>query len=223
MRKALLAAGAALALLGGSAQATVFTNHQSDITHDFVTDLNADTFADLDFTDLGVSFNQDGAAFLVTVTLNGDFDLNPDGSFVIGIDTGKGLHHPFDSVGEGNILFDQTLTVLKDGSAKLTTVKDDGSAGIPQALTATLAQKGFTIAVPLFALKSTGLDPQKFGFSAWSKNGAGKLADFVPNNQLVTAAGVPEPATWAMLVGGFAVIGGSVRRRRASNGRLLTV
>jgi len=221
MRKALMAAGAALALLGGSAHATVFTNHQADGTKDFVSALDPVALADLDFTDLGVTFDQDGAAFLVSVTLNGDFDLNPAGAYIIGIDTGAGAHHPFGGVGEGNILFDQTLTVLKDGSAKLSFTKADGSAGT-QALTATLAQKGFTIAIPLFALKSTGRDAQDFGFSAWSKNGAGTLADFVPNNRLLTAA-VPEPATWAMLVGGFAVIGGSLRRRRASSARLLSV
>ncbi len=31
----------------------------------------------------------------------------------------------------------------------------------------------------------------------------------------VTAGAVPEPATWAMLIAGFGVIGGAMRRRRA--------
>jgi hypothetical protein len=222
MRKALLAAGAALALMGGNAHAAVFTNHQSDITRDFVpgSPLDPNAHADLDFTDLAVTFNEEGNAFMVSVTLNGDLSLNPDGAYVIGIDTGAGAHHPFGGVGEANILFDQSMTIGKDGLAMLTKPQDKG--GGFQQLTATLAHNGFTIAIPLDQLEATGLNPRNFGFSAWSKSGA-VLADFVPNNKLLTAAGVPEPATWAMLVGGFALMGGTLRRRRASSARLLAV
>ncbi len=218
MRKALLAAGAALALLGGGAHAAVFIHHQSDKRGDFLSGFpqqDRATNGDLDFTDLSVSFDQAGSAFLVSVTLADDIKNQP-GAYVIGIDTGKGARAPFGGVGEPNILFDQALVVLKDGSGVL------GTPSGNQTLTATLAHNGFTIAIPLAFLPQTGLDPQHFGFSAWSKRGT-VLADFVPNNKLLTAAGVPEPATWAMLVGGFAVIGGSLRRRRASNARLLTV
>jgi hypothetical protein len=31
------------------------------------------------------------------------------------------------------------------------------------------------------------------------------------------AAGVPEPASWAMMIGGFGLIGAASRRRRSSN------
>ena len=31
------------------------------------------------------------------------------------------------------------------------------------------------------------------------------------------AAGVPEPASWAMMIGGFGLLGATARRRRASN------
>ena len=222
MRKALLAAGAALALMSGSVHAAVLTNHQSDKTRDFVpgSPFDPDVRTDLDFTDLAVAFNQEDGAFMVTVTLNGDLNLFPDGSYVIGIDTGAGDHHPFGGVDEGNILFDQSMTVGKDGFALLSKPKDKG-LGFQQ-LTATLAPKGFTIAIPLDELESTGFSPKNFGFSAWSKSG-GALADFVPNNKLLTAAGVPEPATWGLLVGGFAVMGGTLRRRRASKARLLAV
>jgi hypothetical protein len=39
-------------------------------------------------------------------------------------------------------------------------------------------------------------------------------------NKLVVTAAVPEPATWAMMVGGFGLLGGVARRRRSS-GRVL--
>jgi len=33
----------------------------------------------------------------------------------------------------------------------------------------------------------------------------------------VNLAAVPEPATWAMMIGGFGLVGGAMRRRRSSN------
>jgi hypothetical protein len=225
MRKALLAAGAALALLGGGAHAAVFTHHQSDKAGDFLAGFpQADRAAngDLDFTDLSVSFDQATGEFRVTVSLADDITTQP-GVFVIGIDTGKGGHAPFGGVGEPNILFDQALTLQKDGTGVLSLVNPDGTPAGTKGLSAAMGLKSFSVDFKLADLTPTGsLDPQHFGFSAWSKKGA-VLADFVPNNKLLTAAGVPEPATWAMLVGGFALMGGSLRRRRASTGRLLTV
>jgi hypothetical protein len=88
MRKALLAAGAALALLGGGAHAAVFTHHQSDKRGDFLSGFpqqDRATNGDLDFTDLSVTFDQAGSAFLVSVTLADDIKNQP-GAYVIGID-----------------------------------------------------------------------------------------------------------------------------------------
>jgi hypothetical protein len=49
--------------------------------------------------------------------------------------------------------------------------------------------------------------------------GGGAAPQFNMAFSLEGVAGVPEPATWAMLVGGFAVVGGAIRRRRASDAR----
>jgi len=35
----------------------------------------------------------------------------------------------------------------------------------------------------------------------------------------VTAAGVPEPATWAMMIAGFGMSGAMIRRRRVAFSR----
>ena len=51
----------------------------------------------------------------------------------------------------------------------------------------------------------------------------GELSGYVPvwlhadwiNANLVPTADVPEPSTWAMLIGGFGVVGGAMRRRQA--------
>ncbi len=39
---------------------------------------------------------------------------------------------------------------------------------------------------------------------------------FTSGGFLAPAAAVPEPATWAMMIGGFAFAGAAMRRRRAS-------
>jgi hypothetical protein len=224
MRKALLAAGAALALIGGGAHAAVFTHDQIDKAGDFLAGFPQQDRAangDLDFTDFSVSFDDVANAFRVTVSLADDIKKQP-GVYVIGIDTGKGGHGPFSGVGEPNILFDQALTLQKDGTGVLSLVHPDGTPAGTKALNAVMGVKGFSVDFKLADLTSTGLlAPQDFGFSAWSKKGS-VLADFAPNNRLLAAA-VPEPAAWAMLVGGFAVVGGALRRRRASTGRLLSV
>lgn len=47
----------------------------------------------------------------------------------------------------------------------------------------------------------------------WSRGGATDWT-LVPTDALVTSPlAVPEPATWAMLAGGLALIGAAVRRR----------
>lgn len=37
-----------------------------------------------------------------------------------------------------------------------------------------------------------------------------------PDNYVVTVSAIPEPATWAMMIGGFGLVGGAMRRRATS-------
>jgi hypothetical protein len=60
------------------------------------------------------------------------------------------------------------------------------------------------------------LTPCYYGASAVPENFASASAAYsVPNGNLVVAsiAAVPEPATWAMMIGGLAIVGASLRRR----------
>lgn len=49
----------------------------------------------------------------------------------------------------------------------------------------------------------------KFGFGTSSGDNVGPLLD----NVSLSIAAVPEPATWAMMLGGFGLVGGAMRRR----------
>jgi len=75
-----------------------------------------------------------------------------------------------------------------------------------------------SVMVPLSLLPTTGFDPGHYGFNIWPRSGSvGGLAvisDFAPNNS--TLAAVPETGTWSLMLGGFGLIGATLRRRRAS-------
>lgn len=57
-------------------------------------------------------------------------------------------------------------------------------------------------------IQSLGFTPGSYQFSWGGREGS---ADTFTVNVL---AAVPEPATWAMMIGGFGLIGGALRRRR---------
>jgi hypothetical protein len=52
----------------------------------------------------------------------------------------------------------------------------------------------------------------QFAFGTSSKDNIGPLLD----NVVLDISPVPEPATWAMMIGGFALIGASMRRRKTA-------
>jgi hypothetical protein len=62
------------------------------------------------------------------------------------------------------------------------------------------------------------------GFYWFTNNSVGAETEFAVGqfdyaNVTVTAGAVPEPATWAMMIGGMGAVGGAMRRRRRVNPR----
>jgi hypothetical protein len=201
MRTLLIAAAAALALGAGSAHATSVVDPVGDFLPTFVGTHDAD----LDVTSFGVSYNPVLSSFLLTATLAGPIDTSKAGLYVIGINTGTGPAAPFAALGEPNVRFNQVIVLQKTGSAVLS----------GNALTALMSGNSFSLTVPLAFLPSTGFTPEHYGFNLWPRNGLGnnnQISDFSPQN--ATLASAPEPATWAMLVAGFGLLGGVLRRRR---------
>ncbi len=217
MRKMILAAGAALALMGGAAQAAndPFNLQVQDNTNDFLTTFTGGTPADLDLTGFSVAF--DGTNFRFGVTVAGD-TTSPtaeSNQYVIGIDFGNGTAppSPFSNIGEGGITFNKAIGV-NEGATSVTVNTHIEAVNF--------TSNGFSLVVPLADLGApAGINADQFGFSVWSKNnglapdavlGANvRNADFAPDHQI---AAVPEPAAWALMILGFGFAGASLRARR---------
>lgn len=209
MQKLLLIA-AGLALVAGAANARAVT----DATGDFLSGYTGPKLDDLDIVGFSVTYDRAAQMFDVGATFVGNITAGTPGFYVVGVNTGTGVSHPFGPVGQGNVLFNQAFTIQKNGAGAIT-VPVLGS----QTLTATISGKSFDVLVPLADLPTTGFDPSDYGFNLWSRQvtgGLAALADFAPENATISTA--PEPAAWAMLIVGFGLAGAAVRRRRAMTG-----
>jgi hypothetical protein len=194
----------ALALgLSGAAQATTVT----DPTGDFIASYTGPHEADLDVTSFSVTYNATAQAFTVSSTMAGAIDASLPGFYAIGVNTGTGTG-PFAGIGAPNVLFNKVISVQKTGAATISGVAVPGGAQI--------SGDTLSLIVPLSMLPTTGFAPLNYGWNIWPRSGTvggnAVISDFAPNN--ATIAAVPEPASWAMMLGGFGLVGAAVRRRR---------
>ena len=205
MRRLLLVAGAIITLAGaGAAHAATVADPVGDFLPSFVGSHDAD----LDVTSFGVTYNPGTTSFTLSATLAGAINPALTGLYVIGVNTGTGVIAPFADVGAPNVIFNQVAVVQKTGA---TTIGAN-------AQTATILDNTFSLLVPLSLLPSTGFTPENYGWNLWPRNGLGvntQISDFAPNNATLSA-GIPEPATWAMLLAGFGALGAILRRRRTA-------
>jgi PEP-CTERM motif len=184
------------------------TQTVADPVGDFLPTYTGPQSPSLDVTSFTVAYNAVASAFLISTTLAGDVSGAP-GSYIIGVNTGTGVNAPFSTVGQANVRFNQTITIQPNGT---------GTIGATPLLPGSIFINGtsFSALIPLALLPSTGFAPQFYGFNVWPRSGTGlgALADFAPNNATLAASSVPEPASWAFLLLGFAGIGLALRRRR---------
>ena len=99
--------------------------------------------------------------------------------------------------------FDASLSFLIDGVAAGSPLV----AGSPGSLT---PQKWYTFSTTFTSGATGGATPLAFQFRGLGST----AADFAVDNVSMTA--VPEPATWALMIGGFALAGMQLRRRKSS-------
>lgn len=194
-------AGLALAAVPGHA-ATV-----ADATNDFLAGFIGPNLADLDVTSFSVVYDSAASKFRLSATLAGAIDPSKVGIYVIGANTGTGTIAPFAGLGQGNVKFNQAITVRKNGTGAIGATVLDPS-------TISISGNAFSVVVPLSLLPSTGFTAINYGFNLWPRVATGnnnQISDFSPENATLSA--VPEAGTWAMLLFGFGAMGLALRRR----------
>jgi hypothetical protein len=175
-----------------------------DATGDFLPSYLGPHDPDVDVTSFSVNFDNITSAFTLSATFAGPIEVDPDILYVIGVNTGTGLIAPFGPLGQPNVKFNQVILLRTDGTGNIGPTALDPS-------NITISGDMFSAIVPLSLLPSTGFGPGNYGFNLWPRY-ENVITDFSPEN--ATLAAVPEPASWALLVGGFAAMGAVLRRRR---------
>ena len=213
MRNLFLAVAALAATPGVASAATV-----TDATGDFLPTYTAGPrLADLDVTSFSVNYNAATQFFTLGATFAGAIGAVgalTDGIYVIGVNTGTGPLRPFAALGQGNVIFNQAITLRKDGTGNVgATVLDPANISI--------AGNIITARIALSLLPSTGFRPEQYGFNLWPRLGTGnnnQITDFAPENANLSVEGlqtaVPEPATWGVTLLGLGAVGAVLRRRR---------
>lgn len=205
VRKLVCAALATLAATASPAHATTVF----DAVGDFLPGFIGPNSPDLDVTSFSVSYNSTSSTFILGASFAGAINPSTAGIYVIGANTGTGVIAPFASIGQANVIFNQAITIRKDGT---------GSIGATALAPGTITLSGNTLSVliPLSLLPSTGFAPELYGFNLWPRIGTGnnnQISDFSPENATL-AAGVPEPGTWLLMLVGFTLVGTAMRYRR---------
>lgn len=203
---ALLCAAAALAPL--AARAAV-----SDDPNDFLSTYTGPLDGDLDV--LSVSALQNGTNVTLTALLNGVPESTAGSAYVWGVNRGAGTQGLFTGatpVGQG-VFFDAVVLIQATGAR---VVNIGGSSFNLAADAVSISGDTLSVTVPLADLPSTGFTTANYLYNLWPRSGLtnnAQIADFAPNASSF-AAGVPEPAMWALLTLGFGAAGSLLRRRR---------
>jgi hypothetical protein len=194
---------AALSVTAGRATTVV------DATGDFLGTYGGPHDADLDVTSFSVVYNPATLTFSYSATLADNINAGTGGRYVIGVYTGNNAApNNFAAIGAGNVLFNQAISISKTGVVTL---------GMNTLSAATISGNSFTGNILVSQLTGQGFTPEQYGWNLWPRDavsmGTAAISDFAPNNAVFQASAVPEPASWAMIISGFALIGASIRRR----------
>jgi hypothetical protein len=149
---------------------------------------------------VSASATLDGTNLVLSATADAPIGTTPGAVYVWGINTmGADAPAPFAVDGFANVLFNNPITVNPAAPGAGVTISGDT----------------ITDVVAISSLKNVVLNPAQFGISLWPVVGKGfsGFSEFVPGDGTF-AVGVPEPATWAMMIVGFGGLGVALRARR---------
>jgi hypothetical protein len=192
----------------------------TDPVGDFLATYTGPQNANLDIVSASATF--DGANFNLTATMNGVIGSSPDTLFVWAINRGAGtprLNFLSTPALDPSVRWDAGAVLFTGGTLRVVAFPAVGAPTITPIIGGAVVNgNSISTSVPLGLLPSRGFDPTAYTFQLWSRlrvNPAAdgfnsEIADFGPR----VFASVPEPATWAMMVGGFGMIGAASRRSR---------
>ena len=193
----------------------------SDPVNDFLATYTGAHDPGLDIISAGASF--DGTSFSLDAITKGPIGL-PGSLYAFGINRGAGtarlaLGSP--PIG-GSVLWDAVAILFPNGTARVVTFP---AAGAPTITTlpgiVTVAGNKISASFAASLLPSRGFaSPADYSFTLWSRlrvnpiaDGTNaEVADFAPIGR--ASAAVPEPSSWAMMLGGFGAVGWGLRHRR---------
>lgn len=203
---------AALAMVAAATPTFAVTDRTDDLLPTYV----GPRTAELDFNAAEAGYNTLAGGFFLTTSHVESPGKTPGLSVTWGIDRGAGTPGLFagDPPIGPSIRFDAVLVVRPLGEITLAVFNPDG----PPTVTVLDSRAPFndgllTGFIPFDLLPSRGFALADYRFNAWSRGGSGNagIADLALKDG--TFGAVPEPASWAMMVAGFGLIGAAARRR----------
>lgn len=200
---------AAIGILTGSAAAAA---PSIDPAGDFIASYTGPQNADLDVLSSQVRLSS--GVFQFDAGLAGPVGTTTDGFYVFGVNRGQGTAR-FGALAS-NVLFDSVVVINNNGTGFARDLLLGVTTNLaPGAISLTGSSISASVAAAL--LPSTGFAVADYTYNLWPRSpgaGNGTIADFAPDNSNAAVAAVPEPASWALLITGFGLVGSMARRRR---------
>lgn len=189
--------------------------------------------ADLDVRGASAFFNS--SSVILTAKMGDTIGKTAGGFYVWGVDTGspidffKAEHdNPMFKDAHGNLSpdplvgagvdFDTFVVLSNTGTGSINYFDPSHPSQTLAAGSITISGDTISVVIPQSLLFATnGKDVSQFGYNIWPRNGGfrnDQVTDFAPDHSNFVAQPVPEPATWAFLIAGFALVGSAMRRRR---------
>lgn len=183
-----------------------------DPTGDYLSIYTGPKNGDLDVTSVEVVNTSSNLIF--NSTFAAPVGTTAGGFYVWGIDRGQGTAR-FGALATG-VLFDSVLVIRPGGTSNFVDLITTANSFVVNPAAITVSGSTLSFVVPLASLPSTGFATSAYTFNLWPRAlgqvGNAGIADFAPDNSNIGA--VPEPASWALLLTGFAGIGTVLRQRR---------